>query len=84
MCLSCANGYILDTSLSTVFPGQCTNICPSGTANDTLALLGGGCRCNYTVCATCQNTINRCLTCSGSLVLSGTTCVTTCGNGFYN
>lgn len=52
-CTSCATGYIADYNYGSVIPGRCTNVCPTGTVNDTSNLLGGGCRCNTSACATC-------------------------------
>jgi len=84
-CSTCAVGYILDTTISASLPGACTNKCPTGTANDTTNILGTGvgCKCNYTVCKTCNGTINNCTSCDATF-LQNNTCVTSCPTGFFN
>jgi hypothetical protein len=84
---SCSAGYIIDIKYNTnsLFPAQCTNQCPDGKANDTTNSLGFGvgCRCNSSICATCVTTINTCLTCVSGLYLKNTSCVASCGTGYY-
>ena len=84
-CGSCAVGYILDTAVSASLPGVCTNKCPTGTANDTTNILGTGigCKCNYTICKTCNGTINNCTSCDATF-LQNSTCVSSCPTGFFN
>lgn len=87
MCKTCSTGYIINTAYNSngSYPAQCTNQCPSGTANDTTNSLGlgVGCRCNTSACATCTGTINTCLTCQSGLYLLNTACVSSCGSGYY-
>lgn len=82
-CAACATGYIIDSAFGTTLPGRCTNSCPTGTVNDTANATGGGCRCNYTACATCEITINTCLSCDGSKYLQNSACVSSCSSGYY-
>lgn len=82
-CAACQTGYIIDIAYGTTLPGRCTNLCPSGTVNDTAKIMGGGCTCNYTACATCQTTVNTCLSCNGSKYLQSGACVSTCSSGYY-
>lgn len=83
-CKTCATGYIRDVAYGSIVPGPCTNICPTGTANDTNNSLGFGvgCRCNGSACLTCQTTINTCLSCKSGYLLNSN-CISSCGSGYY-
>ena len=73
-CTACSSTYFLTGS------NICTQNCPTGTAKENST----SCTCNFTVCATCVLTINTCLTCSPGLVLLNSSCLSTCGTGYYN
>ena len=75
-CSTCATGYIILFSNTTY--KSCSNLCPSGTVNDTINNLG--CRCDVQ-CKTCSGTISNCLTCDSSSIYTYfyvNTCVSTC------
>ena len=73
-CTGCASTYFLTGT------NICTQNCPTGTAKENST----SCTCNFTVCATCVLTINTCLTCATGLVLRNSSCLSSCGTGYYN
>jgi hypothetical protein len=81
-CAACATGYIVDVTYGTTLPGRCTNVCPSGTVNDTANAFGGGCTCN-TTCKTCQTTLSTCTSCNSPNYLQNSLCVSSCSSGYY-
>lgn len=81
-CLACATGYIIDTAFGSTLPGRCTNVCPTGTVNDTTNAFGGGCRCNP-ICRTCQTTLSNCISCTSPSLLQVNTCVSSCSSSYY-
>lgn len=81
-CTACSTGYIIDVSFKTTLPGKCTNVCPTGTVNDTGNAFGGGCRCN-TTCKTCQTTLSYCTSCNSPQFLQNNQCVNSCSSGFF-
>jgi len=47
--------------------------------------VGPGCRCNYTECSSCVDTINKCLSCNKtSKSLFNFTCLSTCPTTYYS
>ena len=88
-CKSCSTGYIfnIDFVSASATSGPCTNLCPTGRANDTTNAManvsGPGCRCNYTACSTCIDLINKCTSCNTGTFLFNNTCSSTCPTSFY-
>jgi len=81
-CIACATGFIIDTAFGSTLPGRCTNVCPTGTVNDTTNIYGGGCRCNP-ICRTCQTALSNCISCTAPSLLQVNTCVSTCSSSYY-
>lgn len=78
-CTACSAGYIYLNNLTltnTTF--ACTNICPTGTVNDTVH----GCYCQAP-CATCVTTIDKCLSCTTGNNLLNNVCLPTCPSSTY-
>jgi hypothetical protein len=83
-CSTCSVSASNCTSCSSTYFQTGTNICTQNCPTGTAKLNSTTCTCNFTVCATCVLTINTCLTCQTGLVLLNSSCLSSCGNGYYN